>query len=75
MKRISFLLTLIFLCFLAFPAEKGDGQTSGFNDDFNDNARDTNKWVIGTLHDTRFNSQKSKSQNKPSNFALPLPPE
>jgi hypothetical protein len=56
MKRISFLLTLIFLSLLTFHVGRGHGQTAGFTDDFNDNVRDTSKWTIATLHDSRFNS-------------------
>jgi hypothetical protein len=56
MKRTLFLLTLIVLCALAFHAE-AYGQSGGFTDDFNDNARDTAKWTIATMHDTNFNSQ------------------
>jgi hypothetical protein len=53
MKRTSLLPTLIFLCVLTSHA--GSGQAAGFTDDFNDNARDTTKWSIGTLHDSNFN--------------------
>ena len=57
MKRISVFLAFIFLCAMIFHVEVEHSQSSGFNDDFNDNARDTSKWAIATLHDNRFSSQ------------------
>jgi hypothetical protein len=43
----------------AIGSQPSGGGSTGIlmSDDFNDNAIDQTKWSIGTLHDTRFNSQ------------------